>query len=437
MRCEDRSPYDLRLVSDRSGTIGHLRPDPPVSVLVVSQPSSVWGAQLRLMDLAGPLAERGIELTLAGPESGPLRDQWERRGLPYTTMRLPLHRGIRRRHESRRAGARQLLGELGSVMVAAPQIARAARSFDVVLSFSLSMHLETAIAGRLARRPAVMEVVDIVRPGLGRRVLRVASRLATTTVVNSVATAGNLDGDAHRARVIHPGVDLDRFQPGPCDDEVRRSLGGRRGTPLVGVVGRVDPGKGIEVLLDAMAATDGPVHDAGLVVVGDVGVGDAEYVDGLRSRSRALGDRVTFAGRRSDVPAVLRCLDVLVNASDAEPFGRSWRPRPAASPSSAPTPGVFRSSSLTRRLACSFRPPTRWRCALRSLACWATTTSADGWAPPGGPRRRRASTCGRATTSRPRPTGALWRVFLRVDRRRDGLCWPTSRTLFPHDRPAG
>ena len=208
-------------------------------------------------------------------------------------------------------------------MVAAPRIARAARSFDVVLSFSLSMHLETAIAGRLARRPVVIEVVDIVRPGLGRQVLRAASRLASTTVVNSVATAGNLDGDAHRARVIHPGVDLDRFRPGPCDDEVRASLGGRPGRPLVGIVGRVDPGKGIEVLLDAMAATDGPIHDAGLVVVGDVGVGGDDYVDGLRSRARALGDRVTFAGRRSDVPAVLRCLDVLVNASDAEPFGRS------------------------------------------------------------------------------------------------------------------
>ncbi len=36
-----------------------------------------------------------------------------------------------------------------------------------------------------------------------------------------------------------------------------------------------------------------------------------------------LGTRVTFAGRRADVPAVMRCLDVLVNASDAEPFGRS------------------------------------------------------------------------------------------------------------------
>ena len=40
-----------------------------VSVVVVSLPTTVWGAQLRLIDFAGPLAERGVILTLAGPRS--------------------------------------------------------------------------------------------------------------------------------------------------------------------------------------------------------------------------------------------------------------------------------------------------------------------------------------------------------------------------------
>ena len=52
---------------------------------------------------------------------------------------------------------------------------KVARRFDVVLSFSLASHLDVALAGRLARRPAVIEVVDLIRPGLGRKVLRVAS----------------------------------------------------------------------------------------------------------------------------------------------------------------------------------------------------------------------------------------------------------------------
>ena len=72
--------------------------------------------------------------------------------------------------------------------------------------------------------------------------------------------------------------------PGRATTSVRSVA--RRASPgdaLVGIVGRVDPGKGIEVLIEAMAAPSGPVGDADLVVVGDVGVADADYVDGLRA----------------------------------------------------------------------------------------------------------------------------------------------------------
>ena len=105
---------------------------------------------------------------------------------------------------------------------------------------------------------------------------------------------------------------------------MRASLGARPGQQLVGIVGRVDEEKGVEVLLEAMACDAGPVSTAHLVIVGDVGVIDAAFLERLKVRAdQLLGARVTFAGRRVDIPEVMRCLDVLVNASDAEPFGRS------------------------------------------------------------------------------------------------------------------
>ncbi len=256
-----------------------------VSVVVVSLPTTVWGAQLRLIDFAGPLAERGVILTLAGPSVGPLREHWERRGLPYLALDLPAHHGLRRADRSRHAGAAQLLGELWAVVSSVPPLMKVARRFDVVLSFSLASHLEVALAGRLARRPAVIEVVDLIRPGLGRKVLRVASRVASTTVVNSAATAGNLDGDAHRALVIRQGIDTERFRPDPCDATVRASLGAQPGQQLVGIVGRVDEGKGVEVLLEAMACDTGPVSDAHLAIVGDVGVMDDGFLDRVKRRA--------------------------------------------------------------------------------------------------------------------------------------------------------
>ena len=50
---------------------------------------------------------------------------------------------------ARRAGAAQLLGELWAVVSSVPPLIKVARRFDVVLSFSLSSHLEVALAGRL------------------------------------------------------------------------------------------------------------------------------------------------------------------------------------------------------------------------------------------------------------------------------------------------
>ena len=62
-----------------------------------------------------------------------------------------------------------------------------------------------------------------------------------------------------------------------------------------------------------------PVH---LAVVGGAHLASPEYSENLRREADALlGDRVHFVGPRDDVPDVLRALDVLVNASVAEPFG--------------------------------------------------------------------------------------------------------------------
>jgi glycosyltransferase involved in cell wall biosynthesis len=295
----------------------------PVSVLVVSHAVQVWGAQLRLLDLAPPLAERGVRLTLAADAASPVARAWVARGLPLEPLVLPEHRSLRR-PDGRRAGPGQLLSEARAVAVSAARVARTARGFDVVLSFSLHAHLEVALGARLARTPVVVEVVDIVVPGFGRRLLRAASALATLTTANSAATASTLWPRAADVVVVHPGVDVDRFSPGPADPEVRAALGGVDGRPLVGIVGRVDPEKGVDVLARALARATGPAREAGLAVVGDVAVGVPSSGAAVRADAeRLLGDRVRFVGRRDDVPAVHRALDVLVNASVAEPFGRS------------------------------------------------------------------------------------------------------------------
>lgn len=302
--------------------------NPPVRVLVVTRASRVWGAQLRLLLTAPELRARGVELTLAAPPGNAFVERWV--GAGHALLALPAPgRDELRRADGRRAGPLALAGVAVDTVRRTVRLARLARRFDVLLSFNRHAHVEVVLAGRLARRPVVMEVVDIVRPGLGRRLQAIAASLATEVVANSRATASTLGGAADRTHVIHPGVDDSRFSPGPADSALRERLsGGRRGR-IVAILGRVDPGKGIELLADAWTLADGSgrhphLADAVLAVVGDRGVAPDGYVESLRSSVTArLGDRAVFTGRIEDVPAVLRTVDVVVNASDAEPFGRS------------------------------------------------------------------------------------------------------------------
>jgi len=91
---------------------------------------------------------------------------------------------------------------------------------------------------------------------------------------------------------------------------------------LVGIVGRIDPMKGVDVLVRAMALLEGPAAIARLVVVGSPGLDAGEYERWVKSEAgKLLGARARFVGPMAEVPEVLRSLDVLVNASPAEPFG--------------------------------------------------------------------------------------------------------------------
>jgi glycosyltransferase involved in cell wall biosynthesis len=296
------------------------RPLTTVRVLVVDHSAAVWGAERSLLDLAPLLRARGIELSLASPP-GVLARAWAEAGLPHLPCPPPARGGLRRADGSgRRLPAPELARVAAGVGGAAVRLARQARGFDVVQSHSLWANVEVVLAGRLARRPTVLDLHDLVRPGLGRRLLRWAARSADGVVAVSRAVAECAGAPAVPITVVHRGVDLDRFVPGPADPAVRRQLAGDAEAPLVGILGRVDAEKGIATVARAVQALDA----ARLAVVGAPhATGDAEAAAMQREVTALLGDRVRFLPPRDDVASAMRALDVLVNASTAEPMGRT------------------------------------------------------------------------------------------------------------------
>lgn len=122
-----------------------------------------------------------------------------------------------------------------------------------------------------------------------------------------------------RGRVAHIplGVDLDRFADASAAD-----VGARR--PRIGFLGRLEPVKGLPVLVDALARLTTPAT----LMIG----GHGPERERLRDLVAAAGldDRVIFRGpiAYADVPGFLRALDVLVLPSvtlppeHKEQFGR-------------------------------------------------------------------------------------------------------------------
>lgn len=229
--------------------------------------------------------------------------------------------GLRAPGSDRRPGPVSLARTLREVVRTVRRVAGVAGDYDMLFSFSLATHPSVAVAGRLKGIPVALDLVDLVRPGVGRVVLRASARLAHLTVANSQATAETV-GDRGRVQIIQPGIDLERFHPGEPPAGLRRELAGTDDTTLIGIIGRLDHEKGVHVLVDAMARLPEVHHDTRLIVVGQTGTGPPEYAEELRANAEALlGDCVLFLGRRADVPDIMRALDVVVVASESEPFG--------------------------------------------------------------------------------------------------------------------
>jgi D-inositol-3-phosphate glycosyltransferase len=131
------------------------------------------------------------------------------------------------------------------------------------------------------------------------------------------------DADPSRIEIVAPGVDHAFFAPGDRR-QARRALGFDENAPLLLFVGRIQPLKGLDVAVRALAAlADERVH---LVAVGGPSGphGDAE-VARVHALVKALGvdDRVRFVPpqRHELLSTYYRAADVCLVPSRSESFG--------------------------------------------------------------------------------------------------------------------
>jgi glycosyltransferase involved in cell wall biosynthesis len=156
-------------------------------------------------------------------------------------------------------------------------------------------------------------------------------RLATLLPARAIGCYSSLAQQAQQAHwprrvtfVTHPGIDCPATLP--KDDQM--ALRGRLGIPehrfVMGIVGRLQPWKGQDRFLRALAGLRQRGHDVhGLVVGGDAGNFSPGYEGLLYELVRELGveRNVTFTGQVPEPGPYVQLMDVSVNASMGEPFG--------------------------------------------------------------------------------------------------------------------
>jgi glycosyltransferase involved in cell wall biosynthesis len=112
---------------------------------------------------------------------------------------------------------------------------------------------------------------------------------------------------------VHNGI-TDGSRPG-AGTSVRRELDIPPSDLVLGMVSVLRGWKGHEIAAGALERLVGRFPDLRLLIVGD-----GPRRNEIEAQTAALGDRVTFAGYRSDVTAVLDAVDVLVHPSTYDAF---------------------------------------------------------------------------------------------------------------------
>ncbi len=184
---------------------------------------------------------------------------------------------------------------------------------------------------------------------------------------------------AERIRRLYLGIDPAPYVAGLAEDEraaLRAELGVPEGAVAIGLPGRITPGKGQRVWVEALARLAETRADAAWhgVVIGGLSAEEGSnvaFVEELRERVDALGlgSRITFAGFRADLPRCLQALDVVCTPSRNEAFGLTVieamaAARPVVGASSGAIPELV--GPDTGRLA-DPESPEAWAAALAEL----------------------------------------------------------------------
>ncbi|MCP2164264.1 glycosyltransferase [Goodfellowiella coeruleoviolacea] len=264
-------------------------------LLFVADSLDVGGAERVLVGLAGSLTRRGHQVTIAASVGGSLVDEARRVGADVRVLGQQL---VKRRVDLAFAnGLRALLHQ---------------RPVDLVHTHMYASSIAAVLATLSSGPPVVVHEHSEAgwRGARERAICQWAYRRVGAVIgVSEQIRRRLLDVDRVPPDKVHVVRNsLPALTPPAAGAPLPRPAG-----PLVGVVARLQPEKGVQVFLRAAARLAARFPTAGFVVVGE-----GRQRAALERLAADLRVPVTFLGFRADAPALVAQLDLLVVPSFSE-----------------------------------------------------------------------------------------------------------------------
>jgi glycosyltransferase involved in cell wall biosynthesis len=301
-----------------------LGPGERIRVLQLLATAGNGGAQEHTWSLVRGMDQGRYEVEVVLLGDGPAARRFERAGYRTTVIDTP---------DDREAVAR-----LVALMVERPPQVIHDHMYRAEI---VGTRAALALAEAGLPRPYVISTVHSsrVRSNEDRDLLRALTAHMDRLVAVSRAIVAKIAAEGRsgpRVELIYNGVDLSRYDRQEACCTLPEEYGFVEGTPMVGVVARLEPEKGHDTLLAAWPRVLARVPAARLLIVGE-----GSRCDALKDQAEALGlmgepcsgetcvgtrharpgAKVVFTGRREDVPAVTAALDVAVLPSYREALG--------------------------------------------------------------------------------------------------------------------